>query len=337
MEREVMNRDIKIGQYVIPLRLITVLLFCGICVGALVDYILRITVYHSEEILTVTSSNVCREVWAGFKNDSVGNSSFVDGKVRIWINDTSGSWGLAKIGRGQMPHYWGVRYALLDNEIEISNVSAPEVKLDIRLRLVEYHNYTNTNSSMNMAICFFFDGNITDYQQTCYQTEIQFFSYFGDRIQNDQAWYFLVWRNDGVAQFRLADNLKKGEIKRYEINVTPFIMNMVNHYGLPRAKLRHIEIFTEAYKGYCEFELYDCKIVLLERTPKKTHAFNYYYRDPILTATECNSRCPDFLFISSKLRRLCFFIDQGFNSLPLTHSYSWNLNCGFEVLVQPIC
>lgn len=73
-----------------------------------------------EEVFTFKPNEVCYEVWGGFNGDAVGESYYdgVNGKVVMWINDTSGSWGLAKISRGLMPHSWGLRYAPLDNEMK---------------------------------------------------------------------------------------------------------------------------------------------------------------------------------------------------------------------------
>ena len=42
----------------------------------------------------------------------------------------------------------------------------------------------------------------------------------------------------------------------------PYIENMMKYYNLNHVKLKHIEIFTEAYKGYSEFEVYSAKIYL---------------------------------------------------------------------------
>jgi len=217
-----------------------------------------------EEIFVLNPQNVCYEVWGGFNGDAVGDSRFEDGKFKMWINDTSGSWGLAKLSRGLMPHYWGLRYAPLKREIEIQRFGVPlsfDVILKISLRLNAYQNYTVSNSSTNVAIVFFFDGYKTDYQEKCYQTEIQFFSYYGEGIIKGKEYYF-TWRNDSVAQFKLEDNLKVGEFKEYEINLLPYINKMMIYYKLDKVKLKHIEIFTEAFKGYCSFEVYSCQIVL---------------------------------------------------------------------------
>lgn len=65
---------------------------------------------------------------------------------------------------------------------------------------------------------------------------------------------------DGVAQFKLADNLKPGEYKHYSIVLNDYIEQMMTYYKLDHVKLKHVEIFTEAYKGYCEFEVYQAKI-----------------------------------------------------------------------------
>lgn len=218
-------------------------------------------------ILNVSPYNVELEVWKGFNNDGEGNASFVDGKFNLSISDPTGGWALAKICRGIMPHGWGLRYALLDNEIEIEKGDSADVLLDIDLKLINYENYTVSNSSMNVAIVLFFDGYITDYQEHCYQTEIQFFSYYGDRVQRGQTWFFM-WRNDSVAQFKLADNLQVGEYKHYSINLAPYIKTMMAQYGLNHAKLKHVEIFTEAYRGYCNFEVYSAKITY---TPKSNN------------------------------------------------------------------
>jgi len=215
-----------------------------------------------EEVFVLGEDNVRREVWRGFNNDGVGESIFADYKFRMWINDTTGGWALSKVSRGLMPHGWGLRYAPL-NEIELSKTNPPNVTLDITLKPIDFRNYTPNNSSMNVAIVLFFDGYVTDYQEACYQTEIQFFSYYGDRVQTNQAWYF-VWRNDSIAQFKLANNLQKGKTMHYEMNITPYITDMMNHYNLSRVKLKHMEIFTETYKGYSEFELYYAKIAAIK-------------------------------------------------------------------------
>lgn len=216
----------------------------------------------SLEVFSLQPSGVCYEVWGGFNGDAVGNSTYIAepyGKFVMWINDTSGSWGLSKLSRGLMPHYWGMRHAPLENELEIRNDSNWRLMLNIDLKLIQYIPYSPGNSSTNVAIVLFFDGYKTDYQEKCYQTEIQFFSYFGDSVQKNQVWYF-EWRNDSVAQFKLAENLQPGEYKHYSIDLNPYIQNMMEHYGLDRVKLKHIEIFTEAYKGYCEFEVFSANI-----------------------------------------------------------------------------
>ncbi|MBC7120974.1 MAG: hypothetical protein H5T33_05270 [Candidatus Methanosuratus sp.] len=227
------------------------------------------TVAASTPVFVFSPDKVRYEVWGGFNEDAVGNSSYVDvgligggGYARLWINDTSGSWGLAKISRGLMPHYWGLRYALLDEEFEVRRGwPTQDLILDIDLKLVNYAPYTPDNSSTNVAIVLFFESldPETDYQVKCYQTELQFFSYYGDRVQKNQMWFF-EWRGDGVAQFKLADNLQPGEYKHYKLNLLPYIQQMMDHYRLDHVKLKHVEIFTEAYKGYCEFELYSAKI-----------------------------------------------------------------------------
>ncbi|MEM2080102.1 MAG: hypothetical protein QW104_05405 [Nitrososphaerota archaeon] len=219
----------------------------------------------SSVVFNLRPDNVCYEVWGGFNGDAVGNSTYIPepgGKFIMWINDTSGSWGLAKLSRGLMPHYWGLRYALLDNEFEIKRgLPTWDLILDIDLKLVNYANYTSSNSSANVAIVLFFDGFKTDYQVKCYQTELQFFSYYEDRVYSNRVSYF-EWRNDSVAQFKLADNLRPGEYKHYSINLIPYIQQMMDYYKLDHVKLKHIEIFTEAYKGYCEFEVYSAKIYI---------------------------------------------------------------------------
>jgi hypothetical protein len=224
-------------------------------------------------VFNLSPETVCLETWKGFNNDAIGNASFVYGKFVLWINDTSGGWGLSKISRGLMPHYWGLRYALLDNEVEFTTNYYPNLILDIDLKLIEYQNYTVSNSSMNVAIVLFFDGYITNYQEKCYQTEIQFFSYYGDKIQKGQQWFF-TWRNDNVAQFKLEDNLQQGIFKHYSMNMTPYIKIMMQQYGLSHAKLKHIEIFTEAYKGYSKFEVYSAKIIIDDNETQK------WYQDP---------------------------------------------------------
>jgi hypothetical protein len=215
------------------------------------------------EIFVFEPDEVCYENWGGFNGDALGESCFDGQKVIMHINDTSGSWGLSKISRGLMPHYWGVRYAPLVYEIEIDRETEflflTSIILEVSLKLVDYQVYTPENSSVNVAIVLFFDGYKTDYQVKCYQTEIQFFSYFGSEIQAGQV-YFFEWRGDSVAQFKLASNLKMGELKIYRLNISPYIQIMMNHYKLNHVKLMHIEVFTESYKGYCMFELYDCKL-----------------------------------------------------------------------------
>ncbi|MEM2511456.1 MAG: hypothetical protein QXY40_11530, partial [Candidatus Methanomethylicia archaeon] len=183
-------------------------------------FFISIVYAQNSIIFNLCPESVCLETWEGFNGDAIGNASFVNGKFDLWINDTSGGWGLSKISRGLMPHYWGLRYALLENEIELTLKQNPNIILQIDLKLIDFKNYTVLNSSMNVAIVFFFDGFITDYQVKCYQTEIQFFSYYGDRIQKGQQWFF-TWRNDSVAQFKLDDNLQKGTFKHYELNITP--------------------------------------------------------------------------------------------------------------------
>ncbi|MDH7555468.1 MAG: hypothetical protein ACQXXL_02530 [Candidatus Methanosuratincola sp.] len=219
----------------------------------------------SSTVFSLRQNNVCYEVWGGFNGDAVGNSTYLpapDGKFVLWINDTSGSWGLSKLSRGLMPHYWGIRYGLLDDEFEIRRgLPTWDLILDIDLKLVDYQPYTPDNSSTNVAIVLFFESVEpgVDYQVKCYQTELQFFSYYGDRIQKDQDWFF-EWRNDSVAQFKLADNLQPGVYKHYHINLMDYITQMMECYKLNHVRLKHVEIFTEAYKGYCEFEVYSAKI-----------------------------------------------------------------------------
>lgn len=216
---------------------------------------------QSEDVFVLAEDNNRREVWRGFNNDGVGESVFVDYRFRMWINDTSGGWALSKTCRGLMPHGWGLRYAPL-NEIELTQQNLLDVTLGITLKLVDFRNYTATNSSMNIAICLFFESNKAEYQEASYQTEIQFFSYYADRIQTDQIWNF-QWRNDSVTQVKLPHSLQKGEIENYEMSITQQILRMMSVYGLSWIKLKHIEIFTEAYKGYSEFELYDAKITMI--------------------------------------------------------------------------
>lgn len=232
-------------------------------VFALVALLALPAVSASSTAFTLRPDNVCYEVWGGFNGDAVGNSTYFpapDGKFVMWINDTSGSWGLSKLSRGLMPHYWGLRYALLDDEFEIKRgLPTWDLILDIDLKLVRHEPYTTDNSSTNVAIVLFFDGYKDDYQVKCYQTELQFFSHYGDGVYKDQTNYF-EWRNDSVAQFKLGDNLKPGEYKHYSINLIPYIQQMMDFYKLDHVKLKHVEIFTEAYKGYCEFEVYSAKI-----------------------------------------------------------------------------
>jgi|GEM_PF-1717440 len=215
-------------------------------------------------VFVLNSSNVCYETWGGFNGDAAGNSAYDPGRgiFSLWINDTSGSWGLSKLSRGLMPHYWGLRYSLLDEEFEVRNGwPAYDLILDIDLKLVNYTAYTPDNSSTNIAIVLFFESLTpeVEYQVKCYQTELQFFSYYGDRVQSNQVWFF-EWRNDSVAQFKLADNLQTGEYQHYSLNLLPYIQQMMDYYRLGHVKLKHVEIFTEAYKGCCEFEVYSAKM-----------------------------------------------------------------------------
>ena len=217
---------------------------------------------QTEEVFVLTEDNNSREVWRGFNDDGVGESTFVDHRFRMWINDTSGGWALSKTCRGLMPHGWGLRYAPV-NEIELTQQNLPDVTLDITLKLIDFRNYTATNSSMNVAICLFFESNKAEYQDASYETEVQFFNYYGDRIHTDDIWNFPL-QNDKVTQVKLRESLRKGEIKNYEMNITQYISRMMSVYGLSWIKLKHIEIFTEAYKGYSEFELYDAKITTVK-------------------------------------------------------------------------
>lgn len=225
-------------------------------------FLFSIPLVYAVEPITVfnlSPDNVTLEVWSGFTHDAVGSSSFVDGKFYLWINDTSGGWGLTKIARGLMPHYWGLRYALLDYEFEVGRNENPIVSLDIELKLVNYTHHVETNSTVNVALVLFFDGYITDYQEHCYQTEIQFFSSIDGTVHNDEEAH-ITWRNDSVSQFKLADNLIKGAFKHYSLNLTPYIKKMMNVYGLSHVKLRHIEISMEACRGYGEIQVYSAKI-----------------------------------------------------------------------------
>ncbi|MBC7112791.1 MAG: hypothetical protein H5T34_02020 [Candidatus Methanomethyliales bacterium] len=215
-------------------------------------------------VFSLSPDNVCCEVWGGFNGDAAGRSYYdlLNEKFVMWINDTSGSWGLSKLSRGLMPHYWGLRHGLLDNEFEIKRgLPTQDLILEIDLKLVGYQNYTTSNSSSNVAIVFFFESlnPEVNYQVKCYQTELQFFSYYGDKVQKNQVWFF-EWRNDSVAQFKLEDNLQPGVYRHYSLKLNKYIYQMMEHYNLEHVKLRHIEIFTEAYKGYCEFEVYSAKI-----------------------------------------------------------------------------
>ncbi len=213
-------------------------------------------------VFSLNPSNVCYETWGGFNGDATGSSSYdtANGKFVMWVNDTSGSWGLSKLSRGLMPHYWGLRYALLDDEVEVKRgLPTWDLNLSIDLKLVNYTVYTPDNSSANVAIVLFFDGYKDDYQVKCYQTELQFFSYYGDDVYSNSTSYF-EWRNDSVMQFKLADNLQPGEYKHYDINLLPYIQQMMDCYHLDHVKLKHVEIFTEAYQGYCEFEVYQAQI-----------------------------------------------------------------------------
>ena len=234
-----------------------------ICVLALAMLFVSMPIASaSSTVFNLQPDNVRYEAWGGFNGDAVGNSTYdeVNGKLVMWINDTSGSWGLSKLSRGLMPHYWGLRYALLDDEFEVKRgLPTYDLTMDIDLRLVRYEPYTPDNSSTNVAIVLFFDGYVTDYQVKCYQTELQFFSYYCDEIQKNKVSYF-EWRNDSVIQFKLADNLQPGEYKHYDINLLPYIQQMMDCYHLDHVKLKHVEIFTEAYQGYCEFEVYSAKI-----------------------------------------------------------------------------
>jgi len=161
-----------------------------------------------------------------------------------------------------MPHYWGMRHGMLDNEFEITReLPTQDLILEIDLKLVGYQNYTVSNSSANVAIVLFFESlhPEVNYQVKCYQTELQFFSYYGDRVQRNQVWFF-EWRNDSVAQFKLEDSLQPGVYRHYSSKLNDYIYQMMEQYKLEHVKLRHIEIFTEAYKGYCEFEVYSAGI-----------------------------------------------------------------------------
>lgn len=231
---------------------------------------------HANNIVTVfnlSPNNIILEVWSGFNHDAIGNSSFGDGKFTLWINDTSGGWGLAKIARGLMPHYWGLRYALLDYEFELRKQDNPTVNLEIDLKLVNYSYYQEINSTINVALVLFFDGYITDYQEHCYQTEIQFFSLEdGNIISNIER--PLTWRNDSVSQFKLADHLELGIFKSYSINLTPYIKKMMNTYSLDQVKLKHVEISVEACRGYGKFDIYSAKITFQNgTTPNLVLAF----------------------------------------------------------------
>ncbi|MBC7113228.1 MAG: hypothetical protein H5T34_04310 [Candidatus Methanomethyliales bacterium] len=215
-------------------------------------------------VFSLNPNNVCYETWGGFNGDAIGNSTYdpINGKFIMWINDTSGSWGLSKLSRGLMPHYWGLRYALLDEEFEVKRgLPTRDLILEIDLKLVNYTVYEPGNSSTNVAIVLFFESlnPKVDYQVKCYQTELQFFSYYGDAVYANRVSYF-EWRNDSVAQFKLADNLQPGVYKHYSIKLNDYIEQMMVYYKLDHVKLKHIEIFTEAYKGYCEFEVYQAKI-----------------------------------------------------------------------------
>lgn len=227
-------------------------------------------IYANSPIFILNSQDVCYEVWGGFNGDAIGNSTYdpVNGKFIMWINDTSGSWGLSKLSRGLMPHYWGLRYGLLDQEFEIKKgFPTQDLILDIDLKLVDYIPYDPGNSSTNVAIVLFFESldPEVDYQVKCYQTELQFFSYYGDAVYANMESYF-EWRNDSVAQFKLADNLQPGEHKHYSIRLNDYIERMMDYYKLGHVKLKHVEIFTEAYKGYCRFEVYQAKMDIVHRS-----------------------------------------------------------------------
>jgi len=227
-------------------------------------FLLASPVIAGSPVFSLRSDNVCYETWGGFNGDAVGNSTYdpLNGKFVLLINDTSGSWGLSKLSRGLMPHYWGLRYGLLDDEFQIkNNMPTLDLMLDIDLKLINYTIYEPGNSSANVAIVMFFESlnPKVDYQVKCYQTELQFFSYYGDNVYSNRVSYF-TWRNDSVAQFKLADNLRPGEYKHYSIRLNDYITQMMDYYKLDHVKLKHVEIFTEAYKGYCEFEVYQAKI-----------------------------------------------------------------------------
>ncbi len=220
-------------------------------------------------LFSLNSQNVCYEVWGGFNGDAVGASYYDNSSAKfiMWINDTSGSWGLSKLSRGLMPHYWGLRYGLLDQEFEIKKgFPTQDLILEIDLKLVDYMPYDPGNSSTNVAIVLFFESldPEVNYQVKCYQTELQFFSYYGDAVCANMVSYF-EWRNDSVAQFKLADNLKLGVYKHYSIKLNDYIDQMMNYYKLDHVKLKHVEIFTEAYKGYCRFEVYQAKMNMVQR------------------------------------------------------------------------
>lgn len=98
-------------------------------------------------------------------------------------------------------------------------------------------------------------------------------AYYGSK--RSSGFSFHNWRGDDVAQFRLDDYLKKDQFKTYKINISPYIKSMMKKYGLDHVKLKHLEIFTEAYKGYCCFELYYCKIYILREVTSPYFLFTF--------------------------------------------------------------
>jgi hypothetical protein len=194
--------------------------------------------------------------------DAYGNATFRNGKFILWVNDTSGGWGLAKICRGLMPHDWGLRYAPLDNEIIIDRNDELKLNLEFDVKLLSYKPFTASNSSVNVAVTFFWRGFNQPYHVKCYQTELQFFSYFGDGVKTGEKWFFTYRFGDEVAQFKIVDNLKVGAFKHYELDVMPHVKEMMTRFGLQEIQLKHVEIFVEAYKGYGAVEVYFAKISL---------------------------------------------------------------------------
>ncbi|MGQ9538825.1 MAG: hypothetical protein ACUVTE_04485 [Candidatus Bathycorpusculaceae bacterium] len=86
-------------------------------------------VYADEDVVvfSLSPTSVAYEVWSSFTGDAFGDAMFQDNVFKLWVNDTSGGWGLAKVCRGIMPHNWGLRYAMLDYEPVITKGSGDKL------------------------------------------------------------------------------------------------------------------------------------------------------------------------------------------------------------------